>query len=136
MGLRETAKADNEFILSGDAQGFRWPLQVIAPDGTTLGDDPENPFYGFSNDISEFLDPDTGVMVSTRVASAAMHMQPLLDAFNDELPVGVADPKSDPWQVLFDDINGKPHTFKVLKSNPDRSLGMITVLLEIYDDGN
>ena len=131
MGLREIAKADNLFILSGDASGFRWPLQVTNPAGVTMGVDEE--LYGFSNDIGQVIDPDTGMAVSGRSALVTIHTQTLLDFFG-ATPIAIADPASKPWIIRFDDINGEPHTFKVSgQSMPDRALGLITMMLELYD---
>ncbi len=134
-GLRNQAKADNKFILEQDVEGFRWLIQITDPAGNTLGD--LEPFlYGFSNDIAQLIDPDTGQAVSGRFASVALHTQTLLDhaPFAGKLPINIPEENSDPWIVKFNDINGTPGTFKVQQGNPDGALGMITLLLEIYDD--
>lgn len=121
MGLRDIAESDLAFILEDDVMGFGWPITLTNPLGQV-----EN-LTGFSNDIAQLIDPDTGQAVSGRVASVALRISSL-----NALPVGIADSQSKPWLVTFDDINGNTFTFKVAQSNPDRALGIVTCLLEIY----
>lgn len=125
MGLRETAKADNHVILNDSVFGFGYSIVITDPTGT------DTPFTGFSNDISQIIDPDTGVAVSGRLATVAIHIKDLFDA-GLELPVGVADSASKPWLFTFDDINGISQVFKVAQSNPDRAIGMLVCILEFY----
>lgn len=124
MGLRDTAAADAKAILE-DGLGFGYPITVTDPSGT-IGN-----LTGFSNDISELIDPDTGQAVSGRFASVALSRSSLEDE-GLGLPVGIADDSLKPWLIAFDDINGNPFTFKVHKSNPDRGLGIITCILGLY----
>tara|TARA_R100000388_G_scaffold63439_3_gene46356 strand:+ start:47 stop:226 length:180 start_codon:yes stop_codon:yes gene_type:complete len=49
------------------------------------------------------------------------------------LPKGIADTGSKPWVIQFDDIGGTPYKFKVSQSNPDRALGLVVCLLELYE---
>lgn len=127
MGLRAIAEQDLGTILEDGAFGFGWPITLTAPDGTV------GALTGFSDDIAQVIDPDTGQAVSGRLASAALrigHIEAVLPGKG--VPVGVADAASKPWLVAFDDINGNSYTFKVAQSNPDRALGIVTLLLEIY----
>lgn len=128
MSLRALAEQDLGVILEGDAYGFRWPITVTDPAGLT-----DDTLYGFSDDISQVIDPDTGQLVSGRLASVALRTSTLLAAGFTELPRGVADSSSKPWIVAFNDINGTAHAFKVRQSNPDRALGMVTCILEAYE---
>ena len=125
MGLRELAEADNRIILNDGAFGFGYSISLENPAGTV------KPLTGFSNDISQVIDPDTGVSVSGRLATAALNINDIIDA-GLELPKGIADAGSKPWLIRFDDINGNAHTFKVSKSDPDRTLGMLICTLEFY----
>ncbi len=125
MGLREIAEADLSVILADNLCGFSWPITVTDPAGTSVS------LGGFSDDISQIIDPDTGQAVSGRLASAALSIS-ALTAAGLGLPQGIADSGSKPWLVAFDDINGNPFTFKVSKSNPDRALGVVICLLELY----
>ena len=125
MGLREQAETDLATILEDDVYGFGYPITVTDPSGNT-GD-----LIGFSNDISQIIDPDTGQAVSGRLASAVLRISSLIQK-GLGLPVGIADSSLKPWIVDFNDINGNAFKFKVAKSNPDRALGIVSCLLEVY----
>ncbi len=128
MGLRDTTKADNRIILNDSTFGFGYSIIITDPTGTVHPN-----FIGFSNDVSQMIDHDTGQAVSGRLASAAIHIQDILDA-GLTLPEGIADSSSKPWLITFDDINGVTQVFKVSESNPDRAIGLIICLLEFYKD--
>jgi len=83
------------------------------------------------NDIAQVIDPDTGQAVSGRLASVAIRIG-ALTAAGLSLPVGIVDAGSKPWVMEFNDINGNPFKFKVSQSNPDRALGLVACLLELY----
>ena len=121
MSLREMAENDLSFILEDRVGGFGWAIILTSPAGVST------PASGFSNDISAVIDPDTGQIVSGRSASVALRMSSL-----PALPVGISSTSSKPWLVTFNDIVGNAHTFKVIKSNPDRALGVVTCVLEAY----
>lgn len=125
MGLRTIAEADLGVILEDGIYGAGWPIAVTDPVGT-VGN-----LTGFSNDIAQLIDPDTGQAVSGRLASVVLRISSLTVA-GLGLPVGVADAGSKPWVVQFNDINGGAHKFKVAQSNPDRTLGIVACLVEFY----
>jgi len=125
MGLRDTAAADNRIILNDSTFGFGYSITITDPTGTNT------PFTGFSNDIGQLIDPETGIAVSGRLATAAIHIQDILDA-GLTLPESIADKSSKPWLITFNDINGVAQVFKVSQSNPDRALGMLICILEFY----
>lgn len=125
MGLRELAEQDLGAILEDDATGFGWPVTLTDPAGTVLS------LVGFSDDISLAIDPDTGQLVSGRLASVALRTSTLYAA-GLSLPRGVQDTTGRPWVVTFDDINGQPYTFMVRTSSPDRTLGLVVCILENY----
>ncbi len=125
MSLRTLAEADLGLILEDATTGFGWPIIVTDPSNTTAT------LTGFSDDIAQIIDPDTGQTVSGRLASASLRISSLTTA-GLGLPVGIADAGSKPWIVQFNDINGVPYKFKVAQSNPDRAIGMVTLLLELY----
>jgi len=128
MSLRLIAEQDLGFILEGDAQGFRWPITLINPDGLE-----STGLTGLSDDIAQMIDPDTGQAVSGRLASATLRLSSVYDQFPDEgIPKAIADTTGAPWLVRFDDINGNTYTFKISESNPDRALGTLVLLLETY----
>jgi len=125
MGLRQIAEQDLSAILS-DSFGFSWNIRLTDPLGVS------KIVTGFSNDIAQVIDPDTGLFITGRSASVAFNMALLKSSGFYSLPVSVADTSKKPWIVDFDDINGSAHKFKVIESQPDRTLGMIVCLLSIY----
>lgn len=125
MNLRLLAERDLGAILEDSTTGFGWDLVLTAPDGG------RHEFTGFSNDIAQVIDPETGLIVSGREASVALRMSSLRLA-GLELPRSISDTGTRPWIVEFADILGDPHKFKILRSHPDRALGMLTLVLEIY----
>jgi hypothetical protein len=125
MSLRQQAESDLGLILEDTATGFGWSITVTDPSGTV------RPLTGFSDDISQIIDPETGQIVSGRLASVALRISSLTAA-GLGLPRGIADSGVRPWIVGFNDINGNAFKFKVSQSNPDRALGMVICLLESY----
>ena len=121
MSLRRVAERDLGSILSDTRTGFGWPIVVTDPLGNRFNR------TGFSNDIYLLIDPDTGQAVSGRTASVALQISSLPD-----IPVGVSDTASRPWLVEFADIGGRPWRFRVSETNPDRTLGLIVLILELY----
>jgi hypothetical protein len=125
MTLRNRAESDLGAILEDGALGFGWPITVTDPNGLTGN------LTGFSNDIAQTIDPDTGQLVSGRVATAALRMSSLT-AQGLGLPRGVADTAGLPWRITFTDINANSYDFKVRQADPDRALGIIVCILEGY----
>lgn len=125
MGLREQAEADLGGILEDKNRGFGWAITVTDPDGNYAD------LVGFSDDISQLIDPETGQVVSGRLASVVLRISSLT-ADGLGLPVGISDASLKPWVVVFDDIGGTSHTFKVQQSNPDRALGVVSCILETH----
>lgn len=125
MGLREIAEQDLGTILEDRDRGFGWPITVKSPAAVSA------PLTGFSNDIAQLIDPDTGQAVSGRLATVAIRISSLTAA-GLSLPYGIVNTASKPWLITFDDINGNSYTFKVQESNPDRAIGMVVCILEAY----
>jgi|AntDeeMinimDraft_4_1070355.scaffolds.fasta_scaffold02891_6 hypothetical protein len=128
MGLRDLVEQDLGAILEDSATGFGWPISLTDPDGLT-----DETLVGFSDDIAQSIDPDTGELVSGRLASVALRISTLYAA-GFSLPRGVADTSKKPWVVKFNDINGRPHVFIVRQANPDRAAGLVVCILEGYDE--
>jgi hypothetical protein len=126
MGLRIISEIDLGEILEDSIYGFGWPITVVDPGNVA------KLLTGFSNDISQIIDPDTGQVVSGRLATVALRITSLVNVGFANLPVGIADSASKPWLVKFDDINLNSFTFKVAKSDPDRVLGIVICTLELY----
>jgi hypothetical protein len=125
MGLRDIAEADLAFILEDADTGFGWPITVTDPDENSAE------LTGFSNDIAQVIDPETGQAVSGRLATATLRISSLTAA-GFSMPQGIADTSVKPWLITFNDINGNSFTFKILQSNPDRAIGVVSLVLEIY----
>ena len=126
MSLRELAESDLAGIVEDATTGFGWPVTVTAPNGFGAV------LTGLSNDISQVIDPDTGQIVSGRLATVVLRTSSL-DGAGLGQPVGVSDAESKPWIIGFDDINGTSYKFKVRESNPDRALGLVFCILEAYE---
>ncbi len=123
-GLRELAEADLETIVEDDVFGFARDITLTNPAGTS------QVLQGFSNDVSQVTDPETGQLVSTRLASATLRTSKI--TLPGGLPEGVADASQKPWRVSFKDISGETIEYKVAHGNPDRALGVIFLVLELY----
>lgn len=127
MGIREIAETDLGKILEDSTYGFGWPIIVTNPSGLV------KPLTGFSNDISQIIDPDTGQAVSGRLATVALRISSLTAAGFTNLPTGISDAASKPWLIKFDDINLNSFTFKIGQSDPDRAIGLVICILELYE---
>ncbi len=127
MGLREVAEQDLSSILENKECGYGWDITLIAPNNC------EALLTGFTHDISQVIDPDTGQAVSGRLASIVLRNGLIYENFPGlGLPKGISETTSKPWVVRFDDINGNSWLFKVVESNPDRTLGLVKCFLELY----
>lgn len=124
MNLRALAEADLAITLEDSVSGFGWPVTLTDPNGVSVAATAQ------SNDISLMVDPSTGQFVTGAQAAATLRISTLYAAGITKLPYGEQDTSKKPWLVTFDDINGKPYTFKVFSGQPDRTLGIIVLLLE------
>lgn len=125
-GLRELAEADLGRIQEDSAHGFGWPITVTDPAGNTAD------LTGFSNDIHQLIDPETGTAVTGRTASASIRIGHL-SANGLDIPRSVADGAGKPWTVTFSNINGVSGTFKVSEAMPDHAIGNVVCMLEAYE---
>lgn len=125
MGLRTIAEKDLGRILEDSVYGFGWDIVVISPDNTPVD------MVGFTNDISQVIDPDTGAAITGRSVTTTLRMQTLIDS-GLGIPKNIPDVKLRPWVVIFKDINGIVNAFKVSEANPDRTLGLVVCFLEFY----
>jgi hypothetical protein len=126
MGLREQAAADLKAILEDD-DGFAWPITVEDPNGLSAS------LKGSCGDIVQVIDFETGQAMAGRHAHVIIAIASLTAAGFTELPRGIADTKSRPWVVRFNDIAGKACSFKVREAMPDRTIGQVTCTLEFFD---
>lgn len=124
MSLRTRAAADLRSIVE-DPAGFGWPITVTNPAGASA------PFYGFSQDIGQVIDPLTGVSVSGRVATVALSQEAIDEAGLGQ-PAAVPEESAKPWTVVFEDATGNSYTFKIFDVMPDRTIGLVVYRLEAY----
>lgn len=125
MGLRQEIRRHAHLILTDVKHGFAWPLVVTDPDGTSAR------LSGFSTDIADLIDPETGMGVSGRQAEVTISMQSL-KCVGMEHPTYIASGEGKPWTIKFDDSEGSPWTFKVMRAAPDRMTGVVLCYLEAY----
>ena len=126
MSLRNVAEADLAIILEDDMCGFAWPINITDPLGQSAD------LKGQSGDISQTIDPETGVLISGQLAHVTLRIT-TLEGLGFEIPRGVAAESVKPWVIRFDDIAGAPRVYKVQESNPDFTLGIVVCLLERYE---
>lgn len=124
MSLRTLAEADLSFLIE-DLDGFGVSVTVTDPDGVST------PFTGLSNDISAVVDVNTGLVISGRSATLTLRISSLIRQAVS-IPRGVHDPKSKPWTVRVADLNGVAADFKVVRSDPDKTIGTVVLHLEAY----
>lgn len=120
MDLHQLAENDLAFTLERDGQS----VTLIDPNGVSA----EVP--AISNDISLLIDPDTGAPVSGRNVSVALRLSRIRNA-GLEVPKGIEDGARVPWCVEYTTIEGVTVRTKVVASNPDRSVGVVTLRLEL-----
>mgnify|MGYP003109483762 FL=1 len=120
MDLHQLAEADLAFTLEGDGQ----TVTVTNPAGISAS------LQAISNDISLIIDPETGVPVSGRNANVALRVASLRAA-GFEIPKGIEDGASAPWLVEYTTVTGETIITKIMASNPDRALGLVTCRLEL-----
>ena len=128
MGLRDIAASDFQTLANDTDTGWGWPATVTDSNGTTAV------LNGFSNDISELIDPQTGLLVSGRNASIALVYRDLVAA-GLGMPVAVIDRSIRPWTVSITHVDGQTFVFKIVEVKPDQTIGPVVCKLEEYKIG-
>lgn len=128
MNLRLQAEKDLSTMLESTTAGFGWETTLIDPNGSELV------INGSSNDISFSIDPNTGETVSARTNTITYRLSTILahEPFAGKVPTGVFDSTSRPWLVVVQDVNGAVGTFKIAKTMPDRTVGIVVCHLESW----
>lgn len=124
MGLRAQARLDAKAILEDSTSGFGWPVTLTSPVGVAAS------LVGYTTDVGQSIDPDTGQAVAGRRASVALSIASLT-----EMPEGIADSGRKPWIATYADSEGKVSDWKVIEVLPDRAAGVVVLLLERYHAG-
>lgn len=125
MGLREQAEQAFREIMS-DNDGAVWPVTLVNPAGVISA-----PFNGRTNDIHLMIDPNTGMAVSGRQASVVISWREIQDS-GLGTPEGIADGTAKPWLARFDDLYGASYEFKIRETHPDRDIGSLVCILEVW----
>jgi hypothetical protein len=118
------AAADARAIVE-DAAAFSWPVTVTNPSGLSAV------LNGLTKDIAAHVDPETGIVVSSRTASVTLSTASLETA-GLGVPKNIPQKTSKPWVIQFFDVAGMLHAFKVIDSLPDTTLGLVVCRLEVF----
>ena len=126
MNLRDQAELDLGHVLEDDVHGFGWSITVEDPEAHTAD------LVGQSGDIGLTIDPDTGQPVTGRLAHVSLRISSINASELVGLPRGVANNTGKPWKIVFNDINGNSYNYIIHDSMVDRTLGIITCIIEFY----
>lgn len=124
MNLREQAELDLALTMEDDVNGFGMLATITNPTGTAAE------LKIQSGDVHLLFDPETGVSTSNRTAHAAVRIASLMAA-NLGIPRAQPNQNANPWLFQFQDANGNTRKFTVQEARPDRTLGIVTVILEL-----
>ncbi|BAV81052.1 hypothetical protein [Vibrio phage CKB-S1] len=124
MNLRQLAERDLAITLEDADHGFGWPVTLTDPNGVSAN------LTAQSQDIGLVVDPDTGVAVSGRTATAVLRISSIVRA-GLVVPEGEPSSRRNPWRLSTTDTNGNTVTFKVDYSASDRILGTVTLQLGV-----
>jgi len=120
MSLKDQAPINARAALESMVD-FGAPVTLTSPAGVASA------MRGYTTDISATIDPETGQAVTGRRASAVLSLLSLT-----ELPVAVHDSDERPWLVTMADATGALSTWKVIEVRPDRSMGIVVLILGGY----
>ena len=124
MNLRGQAELDLGLTMEDDVNGFGMSATITNPTGTSAA------LKIQSGDVHLLFDPETGVSVSNRTAHASIRIASLTAA-SLGIPRAQPNQNANPWLFEFQDANGNSRKFTVQEARPDRTLGIVTVILEI-----
>ena len=128
MSIRDQIQKDLDVTLS-NTQGFGNGFTLTDPSGA------QGNFIGQTGDIGELIDPDTGLAVSGRLAFAVVAIGDLQLSGLTGFPIGISDKNSKPWLCEFGAPATSDQCYKVKSTMPDRTVGVIKMILELYDNG-
>lgn len=124
MNIRELAEKDMELTLEDTVNGFAFACSITNPDKVTES------FPVQSGDVHLLLENDTGIPVNNREAHVAIRISSL-SAKGFEIPKAQPDESKNLWLFEFADIGGKLRKFTVLDVQPDRTLGLVVISLDL-----
>lgn len=126
MNLRVRAEQDLSRVLE-DSKAFGCSVTVTNPENVTAT------LTGQTGDIHLLFDPETGIPISNRTIHLSLRISSL-QAAGLGIPRAVLSEDENPWSFQFEDVNQISRKFTVSESRPDRTLGIVTVILELLKD--
>ena len=126
MTLRQLAETQLATLVESQTQGFGHEVTLVDPDGVS------EQVVGLNCDIAQSIDPTTGMIISGRTASITFRNSTMINLFG-KLPVAITETINTPWTVVMNDINGVTGTFKICRTMPDRTIGIVVCFLENYN---
>ena len=124
------AEADLAVTLESPGD-FGQPFTLTDP----AGFESATQLYGNPADIGQTIDPETGLPIAGRHVSMSVRISTLTAAgYASPLPVGIADALLKPWRVTFVGTSTGSQRYKVASSMPDRKLGLVTLILEAWNE--
>lgn len=124
MNLREQAENDLKMTLEDDDFGFAFEATVTNPAGVSAV------LKIQSGDVHLLFEPESDIFVAERTAHASMRISSLTAA-GLGLPQAEPDENKNPWIIEFPDANDVLRKFTVAEARPDRTLGIVTVILQL-----
>lgn len=127
MNIRKMAEMDLAVTLEDSENGFGMPatLTDIAGNSAVLNIQ--------SGDVHLLFDPGGEVRVNSRTAHASVRIASLTAA-GLEMPKAQPDQDKNPYIFEFADANGVSRKFIASQPSPDRTLGIVTVILELMEE--
>lgn len=126
MTLATDAYNDFQEIIRSD-MGAVWPCTIKSPAGVSVDYD-----CRFAQ-ISQTVNPGTNEVVLLDQLTISVLMKDLADNSMDGIR-NIEKETEKPWVVTIADILGNSDTYKVVESNPDRTLGNMVLWLERYKE--
>jgi hypothetical protein len=127
MNLREIAEKDLELTLEDDIHGFGVPATITDPSGTI------GVLKVQAGDVHLLFDPDTDIPINNRRIHISIRISSLTKAGLD-IPQAQPDESVNPWVFEFADVNRIIRKCTVTESRPNRTLGIVTIILELIVD--
>lgn len=127
MNLREIAERDLEITLEDSENGFGIPATITDTTGTSAILNVQ------AGDMHLLFDPGGEVKINNRTAHVSVRIGSLTAA-GLELPRAQPDQSKNPYIFEFADANGVVRKYIVSQASPDRTLGIMTVILELMTD--
>lgn len=117
------AEKDLGITLEDAENGFGMPATVTDPAGNVASLNVQ------SGDVHLLYDSGTDAKINNRTAHISMRISSL-EAAGLAIPRAQPNQNLNPWRFEFADATGKIRKFMVSDVMPDRTLGVVTVIIE------